>query len=204
MPQIVVDNATSILWDRDISLDRTVSTDKSLKWYRRGAEPHILEVELEILSQTDHIALRNSLYQNLVGPYAIRMPSSIVYHTGTYDSATSTPLVNGEDQTGTTLNIDGILAGAGNVFRAGDIIKIEGVNLTYYIQEEVDANAEGEITVTLNQPLVSSPDDNAAITVGSDVIFSMHLLEYGSPIFKNSLAATLHATYTKFIYAEEV
>jgi hypothetical protein len=76
-------------------------------------------------------------------------------------TATGTPLVKGASQTGTSLAIDGLAAGAtllaGDFFEVGGELKIVTATAT--------ANGSGEATVSFEPPLRASPADNAAITL---------------------------------------
>lgn len=72
-----------------------------------------------------------------------------------------TPLVKGAAQTGTTLIIDGCTVGS--TLLAGDFI---GVNDELkMVVADATANGSGEMTLTIEPPLRSSPADNAAITI---------------------------------------
>ena len=58
---------------------------------------------------------------------------------------------------------------------AGDVIRIAGVEFTYVITANVTSSGTGAATLTLDMPLQSSPGDNAAITVGSDIVWPLYL-----------------------------
>lgn len=77
-----------------------------------------------------------------------------------------TPLVNGASQSGASLATDGWTAGVTNVVRAGDVIRIAGLNPLYRVVEDASSNGSGQATLTINPPIPagSSPADNAAIT----------------------------------------
>jgi hypothetical protein len=76
-------------------------------------------------------------------------------------TASGTPLVMGAGQTGTTLAIDGMAAGA--TLLAGDYF---GVNGEFKIVvADATANGSGEMSVTFEPPLRTSPADNAAVTL---------------------------------------
>ncbi|MEY2653659.1 MAG: hypothetical protein RLZZ524_687 [Pseudomonadota bacterium] len=71
-----------------------------------------------------------------------------------------TPLVMGASQTGNTLIIDGCTVGT--TLLAGDFI---GVNSELkMVVADATANGSGQMTLTIEPPLRSSPADNAAIT----------------------------------------
>ena len=73
--------------------------------------------------------------------------------------AFGTPLVNGASQTGTSLDVDGIVG----IPQAGDVFKIAGVDLTYTVTSDASVTS-GAATIAISPALASSPADNAAIT----------------------------------------
>lgn len=74
-----------------------------------------------------------------------------------------TPLVKGASQTGASLLIDGCTVGttllAGDYFGVNSELKL--------VVADATANGSGEMTLTFEPPLRSSPADNAAITTAS-------------------------------------
>ncbi|MEK9917807.1 MAG: hypothetical protein VW496_00300 [Pelagibacteraceae bacterium] len=70
-----------------------------------------------------------------------------------------TVLVNGGSQTGTSLVVDGLTAAP----QAGDVFKIDSVDLVYTVTADATVSAGGA-TLSINPALDSSPADNAAIT----------------------------------------
>jgi hypothetical protein len=74
---------------------------------------------------------------------------------------TGTPLVKGGSQTGTSLLIDGCTVGA--TLLAGDFIGVNGE--LKMVVADATANGAGEMTLTIEPPLRSSPADNAAVTL---------------------------------------
>lgn len=71
-----------------------------------------------------------------------------------------TPLVKGAGQTGNALTIDGCTVGT--TLLAGDFIGVNGE--LKMVVADATANGSGEMTLTLEPPLRSSPADNAPIT----------------------------------------
>jgi hypothetical protein len=72
-------------------------------------------------------------------------------------------LVKGSSQTGLTLACDGGTAGVTNALRTGDYVTVE--NYPYMVVLDASTNGSGEVTLTLNRPLVQSPADNAAVNL---------------------------------------
>lgn len=76
-------------------------------------------------------------------------------------TASGTPLVKGAAQTGNTLIIDGCAVGA--TLLAGDYFNVNGE--LKMVVAAATANGVGEMTLTFEPPLRSSPADNAAVTL---------------------------------------
>lgn len=72
-------------------------------------------------------------------------------------------LVKGAGQTGVSLACDGAATTVTNAMRAGDWITLEGY--LYMIVADVSSNGSGELTLTLNRPLVQSPANDATVNI---------------------------------------
>ena len=70
-----------------------------------------------------------------------------------------TPLVDGASQTGTTLDIDGLVTAP----QTGDQFTINGIDLVYTVKAPATLSA-GSTTLTIDPALASSPANDAAIT----------------------------------------
>jgi hypothetical protein len=70
-----------------------------------------------------------------------------------------TVLVNGGSQTGSSLIVDGLTAAP----QAGDVFKINGIDLVYTVTADATVSSGGS-TLSINPALASSPADNASIT----------------------------------------
>tara|TARA_R100001086_G_scaffold127681_1_gene66071 strand:- start:766 stop:2745 length:1980 start_codon:yes stop_codon:yes gene_type:complete len=70
-----------------------------------------------------------------------------------------TVLVNGASQTGTSLIVDGLTSAP----QAGDVFKINSVDLVYTVTADASVSSGGA-TLSINPSLASSPADDAAIT----------------------------------------
>jgi hypothetical protein len=85
------------------------------------------------------------------------------FYSGPAGTAGGTPLVKGGSQVGTTLLTDGWSAGAtfltGDLFQLGDYL--------YEANADATADGSGNMTLTFEPPLRSSPSDNAPLTITS-------------------------------------
>lgn len=80
--------------------------------------------------------------------------------------ATGAPLVNGAGQTGRSVVTDGWTASVTGILRAGDVLKF-GHSKVYIQTVDVNSNALGQVTLTLEPPLIISPPDNDPLTVNN-------------------------------------
>jgi len=81
--------------------------------------------------------------------------------------AGASPLVNGGSQTGKSLAIDGLSAGA--TVKAGDWLQLgSGASARLHkVTQDATANGSGQVTLDLWPRLRASPSDNAAVTIAS-------------------------------------
>lgn len=92
--------------------------------------------------------------------------------TATLGAGGGTPLVNGADQTGSTIVTDG-WPNSTMVLKAGDLITFAGVTLVYDVTADGTSDGSGNLTISINPPIFSggSPANNAAITITASVVF---------------------------------
>ena len=171
--QLIVDGAQNIRKSRRAQIDYSRTQGGVVRYQRQG--PFITTFEITpgypTHAVTDSFAAQ---YNNfLVGPYNVSFKSETVRTHG--DIGTSVPLVAGFGQSGRTLNVDGLNPSVTNILMAGDVIRIAGVEFTYVLTANVTSSGTGAATLTLDMPLQSSPGDNAAITVGSDIVWPLYL-----------------------------
>lgn len=118
----------------------------------------------------------------------------------TAGSNAGTPLTNGAVTSGTTINIDGLTPSATGVYKAGDIITIDGVFsvnpigrlstgqlMQFVVQADVNANGGGQAVVTVSPSIISDPNnprrnvsiaipDNASVSLaGAGTIYPVNL-----------------------------
>ena len=73
------------------------------------------------------------------------------------------PLVNGADQTGTSLDTDGWTISTSDIVLRGDFIQIG--SYLYKVLDSEDSNGSGEATLEIWPPLRSAPADDAPIVI---------------------------------------
>ena len=88
---------------------------------------------------------------------------------GTASSSAGTPLVNGADQTGNSLVIDGATASQTGYLKAGDYIQIGSGSdqRLHMVVADDNTDGSGNATLSIEPALRSSPSDNTTLTVSS-------------------------------------
>jgi hypothetical protein len=88
---------------------------------------------------------------------------------GTASATPGTPLVNGADQTGETLTIDGLPTSETGYLKAGDYIQIGGGSAAtlHKVLVDVDTNALGQATLDIWPYIRTAPADDATVVVSS-------------------------------------
>lgn len=86
-------------------------------------------------------------------------------------SGTGSPLVAGASQTGSSLNTD-TWTGSDPVLKAGDLIRLAGLNQIYELTADAPNLAAGATTLAIYPPIVvgGSPANDAAITYAAPVM----------------------------------
>lgn len=89
-------------------------------------------------------------------------------------TALGTPLVDGADQVGYSIDTKGWDASESGVLLARDLIKFSGHNKVYMVTEDANADGAGLATILIQPPLVTSVADEEALVV-EDVPFTVSL-----------------------------
>lgn len=89
------------------------------------------------------------------------------------------PLVNGANQVGSNLVVDGIGGSITNWLRAGDIIQVAGCAVVFDVTAAVNS-AAGAATIPISPPIFTgkSPADNAVVTINpANILFKAVLAQ---------------------------
>lgn len=80
-----------------------------------------------------------------------------------------TVLVNGANQTGKSLNVDGMTLSTNNILMAGDYFQLgTGINSRLYMATKpLNSNGSGQGVLEFTPPLRASPADNQSVIVNS-------------------------------------
>ena len=90
---------------------------------------------------------------------------------GSASSTAGTPVVNGADQTGDSLAIDGLPVSENGYLLAGDYIQLGGGSSAtlHKVLTNVDSNASGEATLDIWPSIRTAPADDSTVVVASAV-----------------------------------
>ena len=92
------------------------------------------------------------------------------------------PLVKGASQTGASLLVDAAPLSTTNWLKAGDIIKVAGVNWVLDVTANVTSDGSGNATIGIDPPILAgqSPADNAVVTITA-VTLNAAIIAMSSP-----------------------
>lgn len=84
-----------------------------------------------------------------------------------------TPLVNGINQSGSSLIIDGASTNITNWLRRGDLIQVPGCAVVFDVAADVNTDGSGNATIPISPPIFAgqSPADNASVEINPANIF---------------------------------
>lgn len=173
--QNIINGAQNIRKSRRAEVDFSRTQGGVVRYQRQGPYITTFEVTPGYPTHAETDAFAGQYQAGLIGPYNVSFKSETVRTNGSYDSNISTIRVAGAGQSGRTLNIDGLPPSTTDVLKAGDVIRITGVNFSYVIISDVNSSGTGAATLILDMPLQSSPGNNAQIFVGADISWLLYL-----------------------------
>jgi hypothetical protein len=85
----------------------------------------------------------------------------------------ATILVNGANQSGAILNVDGATPSVTNWLRQGDIIQVAGCPVIIDVTADVNSNGSGQVALPISPPIFVGqlPADNAVVNIVPSTIF---------------------------------
>lgn len=88
---------------------------------------------------------------------------------GSAATTAGTPVVNGADQTGSSLDVDGLPASATGYLKAGDYIQLGGGSSAtlHKVLKDVDSNTLGQASIDIFPAIRTAPSDDASIVVSN-------------------------------------
>jgi len=81
------------------------------------------------------------------------------------------PLVNGADQTGSSISINGCSTSVTGWMKAGDYIQLGSASTAtlHKVLQDADTNASGEVTLDIWPNIITAPADNAVVITSNTV-----------------------------------
>lgn len=142
------------------TLSQQIIAHKGQRWSASISLPPMKRVDAE-----EWIAFLLSL-NGPVGTFLLGDPNG-VNPQGSASVTAGTPLVNGADQTGDTLSIDGLPVSVSGYLKAGDYIQLgSGVTSSLYkVLTTTNTNSLGQATLDIWPRLRTATIDNQAVTV---------------------------------------
>ena len=173
--QTIINGAQAIRKSRRAQIETTRTQGGVVKQQRTGPFITTFDVAPGYPTLAEYDAFVGEYQANLLGPYTVTFSPFTVRTTGSYTSDSDTVVVEGANQTGSTLSVDGFRANTNNLLLPGDTIQISGVAFTYVVTNTVNSSGLGIAVINLDMPLASSPADGAVVTVGSDIQWRLFL-----------------------------
>ena len=169
MTQAIVDNAAAISFDRDLTVAQTQSQSRRLKWFRKGPVQAIAEIQMNVMRRETYQPILAILTGSILGPYTITFPEEVV---GSRITASVSPTT--ANQSGTVINVSG--PASTTPILAGTIIQFPNHSQTYVVTSDLVLDGVGDGMLRLDQPVFQAPAMAVAIRAGTDVQFSMRLI----------------------------
>lgn len=140
----------------------TSPTSQATQRIERGGAIWVAEFKTRSL-KPDEVAIFEALFAQLKGSLKDIYVYDPRYGGVKFGVGTGTPLVNGANQTGNSLVIDGATFSVANWLLAGTHFEVNG---EYKIlTENATTNGSGQTTLYFEPPLRESPPDNTPITL---------------------------------------
>ena len=173
--QNIINGAQNVRKSRRAQIEYTRTQGGRVQSQRSGPFITTFDVTPGYPTHDELDAFVGQYQADLLGPYTVTFSDFTIRTRGGYDSAVDTVVVEGANQTGSTLTVDGFRANTNNLLLPGDVIQVSGVNFTYVVTNTVNSGAAGVAVINLDMPLASSPADGAAVTVGSNIQWRLFL-----------------------------
>ena len=173
--QNIINGAQNIRKSRRAQIDYSRTQGGVVRYQRQGPFTTTFEITPGYPTHDVTDAFYGQYLSSLVGPYNVNFSSETVRTRGSFDSSVSDFRVDGVGQSGRTLSVDGLPPSTTDILRAGDTIRITGVEFTYVLVSDVNSSGTGTAILILDMPIASSPGDNAQIFVGSEILWPLYL-----------------------------
>ena len=176
----IFDNASSVTQGNKLSLMSASTLSGRRISQRRGPFLYTFEVVINPLS-TDSTAYKNIRSEIASMDYGVNaLVTTIPYLTkenGSWNTGVEDPIVDGANQTGRSVILGNFAPLQTDVIIDGDFLQFSNNTKVYQAIGNCDSDADGNVTVYLNSPLVVSPVDGTTVVYGENVEFSLAIDE---------------------------
>jgi hypothetical protein len=95
------------------------------------------------------------------------------------------PVVDGANQTGSSIITDDWPNSITNVVKAGDLLSFQSINVVRDVTADASSDAGGSATISINPPFLSggSPGDLSPIVVTASVVFKAKIVSLELPVY---------------------
>lgn len=131
----------------------------------RGGHSWIVKVGWSVLDRDQYSDLLAFLI-NQAGQYET-FQLALPVHSTPRGSWAGAPVVDGSDQVGHQIQLQGFTPAAQDVVKPYDLFKFSGHDKIYVAVEETDPDTDGFMTLNFRPDLVQSPVNGEALTTGS-------------------------------------
>ena len=197
----IIDNASTIRFQRQASIAQTKSQSGRRQAQRRGPLLYNFYVEIRPLrfGSVEYIAIEDEILDlnystattSATGGTQILL-GNLITQRGVWSG---TPVVRSASESGNTIdiNINNGDETAGqtlvtNYARKGDYVQFNNFTKVYQLTQNSSSDTNGNLTLSINGsvPSTSTPADDSAVVFGSSVLFNLQLKDRPEPEFSEA------------------
>ena len=180
-----IDNATRIIYQRQVSIAQTKSQSGKRQAQRRSPLLYNFTVEYFPMAfgSDEYYAMEDAIIDT---NYSTTVITTTITNGDLFKPRglwTGTPVVKGADQAGNSIIIDGASANRLNWARKGDFVQFNGLTKVFQVTDDANSDTNGDVTLKLNGAIPSggSPGDNTTVTFGENVEFRLAMMDRPEP-----------------------
>ena len=180
----IINSGESLTLDKQVSIAQTKSQGGRRVAQKRGPTLYNLDVQVptQRLNGDKYYAIEEEILKLGYGAYTFNaasvsgvLPSPMTVSRGVWSF---TPAVAGASQTGSSVNINiGSASSIVDYAKSFDYVQFNGSTKVYQLTADATSDSSGNVTLTLNCPLVASPNHGSGVVFGNSVDFNFALME---------------------------
>ena len=169
---VILDNANSFQIDRYSNISSAISIGGYHRSERNGPTFYFITAGLPLMYEETFINVYNELMD--IGDGVTQITSTLPHgHTIQRGSFAGTPVTTGTS--GRRVFLNGFTAGQNNVVRKGDYVQFGAGTKVYQSITDVNSDASGVATITLNTDIVTTIADGTGLLGGDGLSFKLIL-----------------------------